>query len=108
MTRTLEADNLINGYRAPQVVKAITVGAGTYLRGMAIGEVSGAFKQIGEATYTVDTIYAIVAETTTLTEEGKIEVYLTGEFNKDCVFVKEGTTVENLVIPGRKLGLFIS
>lgn len=108
MTRTLEADNLINGYRAPLVIKAITVGAGTYLRGTVLGEVSGVFKQIGEETYTVDTIYGIVAETTTLAEEGKIEVYLTGEFNKECIFVKEGTTVENLTIPGRKLGLFIS
>lgn len=108
MNRTIEADNLLNGYRAPQVVKAVTVAAGTYLRGTAIGEVAGVFKTVGEESYTGATVYGIVAETVTLTESGKIEVYLTGEFNKECIIVKDGALVEALVIPGRKLGLFIS
>lgn len=108
MSKTLQPDNLFNGYVAPRVVKAVSVGAGTYLRGMVLGEVSGAFKQIGEETFTANTVYGVVADNVTLTDTGRIELYLSGEFNKEALIVKSGVQVNDLIIPGRKLGIYIS
>ncbi|SJZ95305.1 hypothetical protein SAMN02745174_02052 [Cetobacterium ceti] len=108
MDKTLKTDNLFNGYIAPRVVKGVEVEAGTYLRGTAIGEVAGTFKQIGESTYEATTLYGIVANDVTLASKGKVEVYLSGEFNKEALNVKSGANVNDLVIPGRKIGIFIS
>lgn len=103
----IKANNLIGGYKMPLVTGAVEVEAGTYERGMILGDVSGVGKLIGETGVDINSLNCIVIEDKTLTEKSKIEVYLTGEFNKNEIKFKEPATIESIISVARKLGIFI-
>ena len=48
-----------------------------------------------------------MADDITVTENEKATLYLTGQFNSKEIVLKEGTQVEDLVAPARKVGIFI-
>lgn len=107
MGKELKKDNLIIEENIGLVRKGVTLEAGTYKRGSAIGVVGGKYKLIGEDTYTADTLDGILAEDITVTKDERTTLYLTGQFNSKEIIVKEGTNVSDLVAPARKLGIFI-
>jgi len=103
----IKADNLINGVIITPLAKGITLPAGTWERGTALGKVSGVYGMISDTTYTADTFDCILAEDATLEEEGAVPAYFTGEFNKDELIVDTDFDVDTIVDYGRKLNIFI-
>lgn len=103
-------DNLLMGTGNIPVTNQIILPAGTYKRGTAIGKLDGAYKSIGNTGYTKDTIWCILAEDVTSESEIRTTGYFTGEFRASAVIIGKDTvvvTVNELVDPARKIGMFI-
>lgn len=103
-------DNLLVGTGNVPVTNQIILPAGTYKRGTAIGKVDGNYKPIGSTGYTKDTVWCILAEDITSESEIRTTGYFTGEFRAKSVIIGANTvvvTVNELVDPARKLGMFI-
>lgn len=103
----VKRDNLI---LSSGVTDEITLPTGTYKRGTAIGKVDGAYGAIGETGFTKDTIWCILAQDITSTGSTKATGYFTGEIRKSQITIKGTTvvvTVDQLVDPSRKMGIFL-
>lgn len=103
----VKRDNLILN---SGVTNEITLPAGIYKRGTAIGKLNENYGAIGETGFTKDTIWCILAKNVESTGTAKATGYFTGEYRKSEIVIK-GTavvvTADNLVDPARKLGIFI-
>lgn len=103
-------DNLIVSTENSPITDEVTLPAGTYERGTAIGKLNGIYGAIGETGYTAETVWGILAEEVSSVSAIKASQYVTGEFRKSKIIIK-GTaivvTAENLVDPARKQGIFL-
>lgn len=104
--------NLFSGHVMPQVSDGAVIASGQNLaRGAVLGKVTadGKLKLVDKAAVDgSEKVYAILAEDVDASLADKAApIFLTGEFNENALTVAEGTTVADIKISARAVGIFI-
>lgn len=105
-------DKLIAGTKVPRLLEGIIIesGQGELKRGSLLGKVTetGKFKLVDEkATDGSEKPLIILADDIDATKEIKTIGYISGEFNKQAIYVAEGTDINKFEIELRKLGIYL-
>lgn len=101
-------DNLFSGVSVENLIKAERLPAGDWARGMIIGKKDdGTCGLIGDTGFDETNVWAVVMEDKKLDAEGFVQVYFSGEFNRDALIVSNSFDIKKLVIPARKLSIII-